>query len=157
MHMKSILFFLLLGLVACQPRISPTPTLEPGDEGEVTRGSEMGTPAITIIIHRSGGFLGLEEEWQINSDGSILKNGIGTDNVTPERIRQLREDLHATGIFEMEIGSGRPAPCPDCFITQITILLPGKEVMFYEMDDCTEDVACRASNLIGQFLQEIQK
>ena len=132
--MRNFLLFLLLALlVACNPTTDPTSGADFGDGrptptnvAPVSSTLPAGTPIVTF--HRVGGFDGLDNQWQIFSDGQILQTTVtaGTNTemtvsqIRPQDVERMLNDLQAAGFYELSGNFMTPDTCCDRYIYTLT-------------------------------------
>lgn len=134
--MKNLLcFFLLALLVACNPTTEPSSEADSGDgrptptnvsESPAGNPAPAGTPIVTL--HRVGGFDGLDNLWEIFSDGQIRQTTVtaGTNTqiivsqIRTEDVERLLTELQAAGFYELSGNFMTPDTCCDRYIYTLT-------------------------------------
>src|SRR3972149_4110280 len=87
-----------------------------------------------ILIHRSGGFAGVNEQWSFYADGKIVKDSGDqskadeTISVDAVLITSLLEALKTACFFDMKASSGigGMSNCKDCFTYKLAATSDGK-------------------------------
>jgi hypothetical protein len=112
---------------------SPTPT--PVPRLLATAAAATVTPAISgkdqalqpvLVIRRTGGLAGVEEEWSIYEDGRVtLPNG-RRQQVEAEVVSRLLTQITESGFFGLGGAAGGLSKCRDCFNYQITVSKDGQ-------------------------------
>ena len=152
----SVLVLLAMILAACAPEgpgISPisvlptpvlatsvppkptSPTQTPVPRLLVTAAAATMTPVTSgtgqalqpvLVIRRTGGFAGVEEEWSIYEDGRVtLPNG-QHQQIEAEAVSRLLTEITQSGFFNMGDAVGGMSKCRDCFNYQITVSKDGQ-------------------------------
>ena len=157
--MKKIPIFLILFalvLTACKSSnanadIQPTKllvdTFVPAgtDESVVAAKGDSSTPknadvqallanGAVIVLQRSGGFAGVNDQWSFYPDGKIVKENLKQSNssenlsVEAAQVTALLDALNAAGFFDMKSspGLGGLSNCNDCFTYSLTATSNGK-------------------------------
>lgn len=86
-----------------------------------------------IILERSGGFAGVNEQWSFYADGHITKQDRNNSqasemfSVDSTQIISLLNELKTTGFFQLKASSniGGINNCKDCFSYQLTATSDG--------------------------------
>lgn len=113
-----------------------------------------------IIIQRSGGFAGVNEQWSYYLDGRIVKEYIDqtkpieTFSVEAAQVITQLEALKTAGFFDMRASSskGMLNKCKDCFTYSLTATSDGKTnaITFQEVPGDTKDAVQKiVEQLIG--------
>ena len=98
--------------------VRPTPTEEPLMTSESTPFTGP-----VIILKRSGGFAGLEDEWTIYADGRVEGSPTTEDPLSTEHIAQILTDAETGGFFSLEDEYIDEGHCCDFFNYEVTINL----------------------------------
>ncbi len=82
-----------------EPQSEPPQEEAPSDyQGSLPEGYELPEGAV-IVFTKTGGFAGLNNAWVFYEDGRVTLNGIDQEQLAPERIDKLVNDLDALGFF----------------------------------------------------------
>jgi hypothetical protein len=104
------------------------------DSSTKTSGEQaLQTSGAVIIIQRSGGLVGVNEQWSFYPDGKIVKDYMDqekpseTYNVDAAQVTALLAALKTAGFFDMEASSGIGglSNCKDCFTYQLSAASEG--------------------------------
>ena len=85
----------------------------PASEGPIVDDKTQLPEGVVIEFHRSGGFAGLDETWQVYTDGRITKSqaknpeAISEYQVKAEQVQALLAEIDELGFFRMQ-ASGSP-------------------------------------------------
>lgn len=168
-----ILVLLALTLTACQSsgaiakaqstkRIIDVLTPANTDNSNVVEKDNSSTPQannIVIMVERSGGFAGVNEQWSFYADGKIAKEYLDQSkpnemlSVDAPRITAQLEALKTAGFFQMKASSdiGKLSNCNDCFTYKLTATSDGitKTITIQEGATGTPDPI---QNIINQLI-----
>jgi hypothetical protein len=111
--------------------------------------------APVITFARSGGFAGIEEEWQIYGDGRIVNERGQTWQTEDQEVTQLLEDIGATSFLQLE-GSYMPKnSCCDRFTYVLTVIIEGETQQVTTIDAApnTPDAFWETQKLIQDFIE----
>lgn len=107
---------------------------------------ELLADGAVIVIQRSGGIAGLNDQWSFYPDGKIVhvnikqSNASDTQSVDAVQVTALLAALKAAGFFEMKsasgIGSGL-SNCKDCFTYKLTATSEGSTNSISLQDSAT--------------------
>lgn len=119
-----------MALAAVEPTETPEPTMEPTavrptptEEPDMSTELESFTGPV-IILKRSGGFAGLEDQWTIYADGTVEGAPTTENPVSTEHIAQILRDADAGGFFELNDNYVDEGHCCDFFNYEVTLNLP---------------------------------
>lgn len=112
--------------------VVPTDTAEPTEAAarptpteEATMTSEpIASTGPVIILKRSGGFAGLEDQWTIYADGKVEGAPTTESPLSTDQIAQILADAEAGGFFELDNEYIDKNHCCDFFNYEVTINLP---------------------------------
>lgn len=77
-----------------------------------------------IILKRSGGFAGLEDQWNIYADGSVEGAPTTENPLSTEHIAKILADAEAGGFFDLNDEYIDENHCCDFFNYEVTLNLP---------------------------------
>lgn len=80
---------------------------------------------VAIVLRREGGFAGRKDLWTIYNAGRVESNKGETQQIGPEAVRALLQDLAANGFFELQDRYINPG-CADCYEYTLTVNDQGK-------------------------------
>jgi hypothetical protein len=97
-------------------------------KGEVTEvQSTAQLVSAVVVLRRTGGFAGVNDEYTIYTDGNIsLPKGKETQ-VSSEDVVQLLDKIQELGFFEMEASYGKLSKCNDCFNYSLSVDWDGQQ------------------------------
>jgi hypothetical protein len=79
-----------------------------------------------LVVRRTGGFAGGDEEWVIYADGRVrLPNG-QHQQAEAEAVLRLLTQITKSGSFQLDDAAGGFSKCRDCFNYQITVSHEGQ-------------------------------
>ncbi len=136
---KQALFPLLaiLLLAACAPvspqAPDPVASATPAPTETAPVETETPAPAVTLqpadlpllVYHRSGGFAGIIETWEIYADGRAMSEN-GLLQFAPSEVSALMDEIKSLGFFDLEDSYLPKDPCCDRFFYEITVNADGK-------------------------------
>lgn len=137
--LRGWLVFALL-LAGCATLTEPGPTTSPV-------ASPVMTPApteVVITFHRSGGFSGRDETWQVYGDGRVtyVGNGTGQDGqLAPDRLAALIEAARAARFDQLQDSYVPANTCCDRFFYDLTITLDGRTKTVHTIDAAPDQPA----------------
>lgn len=99
--------------------VPPTPT----EEVPATSEPETAVEPV-IILKRSGGFAGLEDQWIIYADGRVVGSEAKNNPLSTEHIAQILADAEAGGFFDLKGEYIDEGHCCDFFNYEVTLTLP---------------------------------
>lgn len=92
-----------------------------------TENSPAGTDQeISIVLRKTGGFAGVDESWQIASDGRITTSEGETGQVSTSDLNAAVEQLAAAGFFDLKDSYVPQDTCCDRFTYQLTVTVDGE-------------------------------
>jgi hypothetical protein len=110
----------ILGATTASP--AQTPIIAPPEaEGQAPGKLPQAIGEAVIIYQRSGGFVGVSEQWTIYSDGRITTGDGREWQVTPQQVEQVLHNVEALGFFEMSGRYMSRTVCCDRFTYEITV------------------------------------
>ena len=132
-----IVLLLFIPLVACNNALneignSPSPDIVP--TGTLLESKPQTHPEAVIVFKRSGGIVGIMEEWQLFSDGTLTKNGEPKDSLTPEQTGQLLSQIEQLGYFGLGSAYLPQNTCCDRFLYELTVTLDDRSHTVKTMD-----------------------
>lgn len=86
------------------------------DEAETT-----GQPEVVLRYQRTGGIAGVNQEWTVYSDGTIVGNDGTTKQASVEEVVRLLTDIEELGFYDMAPRYGDPRACCDMFTYVISV------------------------------------
>ncbi len=98
--------------------VPPTPT----EEQVLTSDLEAFTGPV-IILKRSGGFAGLEDQWAIYADGRVEGSNTAQSPLSTEHIAKILADAETGGFFNLKNEYIDPGHCCDFFNYEVTLTL----------------------------------
>ena len=98
--------------------VRPTPT----EEQVMTSALEAFTGPV-IILKRSGGFAGLEDQWTIYADGRVEGAATAENPLATEHITKILAEAEAGGFFNLKNEYIDPGHCCDFFNYEVTLNL----------------------------------
>jgi hypothetical protein len=107
-------------------------TVTPGASGD---GQDL-QPA--LVIRRTGGLAGVDEEWVIFSDGSVTLPDGRRLQVDAEAVAGLLTQITASGLFDSSGAVGGLSNCRDCFNYQITTSFNGQTTTIQVQPESSE-------------------
>ena len=113
-------------IVTTEPTTEPTATaVRPTPTEEPTMASQLeGFTDPVIILKRSGGFAGLEDQWTIYADGTVEGAATTENPLSTEHIAQILADAEAGGFFDLNNQYIDEGHCCDFFNYEVTLNLP---------------------------------
>ena len=99
--------------------VRPTPTEEPTMIPEPQPFTDP-----VIILKRSGGFAGLEDQWVIYLDGRVEGTSPTKNPLSTDHIAQILADADAGGFFDLKDQYIDEGHCCDFFNYEVTLTLP---------------------------------
>jgi hypothetical protein len=124
MKKSAVLILLTIQLLSCVPvesdqKPTPTPNVEVTEALENTATMKMG--GAVIIYQRSGGFVGISEEWTFYPDGRIISIDETEYNLPAEQVMLLLDEIESLGFFDMSDSGSLFSNCRDCFSYHLTV------------------------------------
>jgi hypothetical protein len=119
---------------ACTPSAQTEPTAA---APQPTQPADLTTPV--IVLRRSGGFAGLDEQWQIFSDGRVLsRTGRATETafqVPAQAVSELLVWLEGSGFFTADVPTPNPdEACCDRYLYELTVTSNGRSHSVVALD-----------------------
>jgi hypothetical protein len=124
--MKNQLFLIWLIFLAFSPFLSSctVETAHAPVEGVAETPTTAPTATIAantaVIFKRSGGIAGLNEQWTIFTDGTVVTNSATQPEFSAEAVEQMLGSLESSGFFELEATYLPDDTCCDRFLYEIT-------------------------------------
>jgi hypothetical protein len=146
----SLAILFLAGCASTQPAAT-TPTVE---------NSPAGTDqVISIELRKTGGFAGVDESWQIASDGRITTSEGKTGQVSTSDLNAAVEQLAAAGFFDLKDSYVPQDTCCDRFTYQLTVTVDGKphSVTILEAAPETPDQFWKALEVVNALLAGVSE
>jgi hypothetical protein len=84
------------------------------------------SPGALIVLQRSGGLAGTQEEWTIYPDGRIVDSTGKEAQTTPEQVAALLSQIDSLGFFELDESYVPRDTCCDRFTYVLTVQADGK-------------------------------
>jgi hypothetical protein len=81
-----------------------------------------------LVYSRSGGFAGVNESWEIYSDGRVISKNGEVKMTSPEAARELLEQIHTADLLGLSQTNPKPVVCADCFTIELTLNNEGKQI-----------------------------
>ena len=131
-HTIIFTFAIILALTACTSPSIPDQAY-PSAPLETTPVSSPMSPAkplpstdALIVLQRSGGLAGTQEEWKIYPDGHIVDNAGKETQVSPELVAALLAQVDSLGFFDLDESYVPRNTCCDRFTYVLTVQSDGK-------------------------------
>jgi hypothetical protein len=140
------LFFLLVFLTGCAaqtpdgpkqagPTPSQAPSLTSSPSTRLTASATISPTARAtvedfpfLVYTRSGGFAGVNETWEIFSDGRVLSDKGDLKMISPAAAQALLEQMRAVDLAKLSQKSPTSEVCADCFMVELTLNDGGKQI-----------------------------
>lgn len=141
-----------------RPDTNATPAVRPGPTSlavaPATAARDDQATGPILVMSRSGGLAGVNERWEVYTDGRVVAATGAVRRVPAESVAALLRELDAQGFFTIERPGGLPQPCPDCFTYEIVVYRdgkPSKVVVIPEAPETSES-ARRIVETLNRFL-----
>jgi len=154
------IMLMILTLSSCISTASPNPTGIPETQAPVPVSGEPGElpQGAVIVLRRSGGFAGLDEEWTLYDDGTVTAKDGRQWQTSPEEVSTLLEGLEALGFFELEAAPSPVIPCCDRFSYELTAVAGERVHTAATYDGATDTPAglWQAIEVVTEFLKQAE-
>ena len=92
----------------------------------------------TIVLHRSGGFAGVDEQWLMYADGQIEGPEGEQQQVEPEQVQAVLEIITTNNFFALDDSYVPLDSCCDRFSYALTVQLHNNQKTVRTIDDAPE-------------------
>jgi hypothetical protein len=141
--------FLILLISCINPQVGKSP-LQPDKLPEKTEENDW-----TLTYHRSGGLMGLDEQWVFHSDGRMIDSQGNEITSARDDVTNFLSEVETMDLSNYSGAYGKDSQCRDCIILEISVQKDGQSQTISIIDDPAVQIPEAVQGLFGDVSQII--